>query len=541
MKHITNLFLILFLTLMGCVPAPNLNKDNPGGEDEPDEPGESSLVYVKLAKATNPNLKADIDFVVAKNNNMITAYLRNKVDTKSLILTFETKNSALFKGATQLESGKSVLDLSSPLQITVKGDDGKTKEYILNLIPYTGLPVVTINTPDGKSLLGDRWKSPIVDKDTWVEGTIQIDGMGVEDDYMGGLEVRGRGNVTWKFPKASFNCKLQSKDKILGMPQHKRWCFIGNWRDRSLLRNDVSLKIGSLTNLKWTPSCKPVELIFNGEHMGNYFVTEHIRVDENRVNIDEMIAGDIELPRLSGGYLLEMDQYYDEDPKFRTKEYDMPVMIKSPDADDMGFLPSRQMEYISTYLDQMEAALKAHNFKKVYEYLDQKTFIDFWLVNALVGNTELVKSGIGTGAYGPYSTYCYKEREGKLFAGPLWDFDNSALATTEKTLRSKTTLHLTSWWYNDLFKDPSFVSAVKSRFAELKPQLQVIPGYIKSQSDKMSLSAMYNWKLWPIDVEKLYGIINGDETFQEYKESTDRMVEIFNARLMLLETTINGL
>ena len=97
--------------------------------------------------------------------------------------------------------------------------------------------------------------------------------------------VRGRGNTTWTWPKKPYLVKLDSKASVFGLPAHKRWILLANFMDRTMMRNLVSMKVASLTSLAWTPSCRPVELVLNGSHMGNYLLIEQVRVDKNRVDV----------------------------------------------------------------------------------------------------------------------------------------------------------------------------------------------------------------------------------------------------------------
>ena len=92
------------------------------------------------------------------------------------------------------------------------------------------------------------------------------------------------------------------------MPKHKRWVLLANWMDRTLMRNRVAFKLGECTQLDWTPRGEYVELVLNGKHLGNYLLCEQIKVDENRVNIAEI---DAESEDVSGGYLMELDTYFD--------------------------------------------------------------------------------------------------------------------------------------------------------------------------------------------------------------------------------------
>ena len=48
---------------------------------------------------------------------------------------------------------------------------------------------------------------------------------------------------------------------------------------------------------------------YYAEHFGDNFLCEQVNVDENRVTVEEI---DVESGDVSGGYLLELDTYFDE-------------------------------------------------------------------------------------------------------------------------------------------------------------------------------------------------------------------------------------
>ena len=138
------------------------------------------------------------------------------------------------------------------------------------------------------------------------------------------------------------------------MPKHKRWVLLANYLDRTLLRNHVAFHIAMLTDLEWTPRGQHVELILNGEYRGNYYLCEQIKVDENRVNIHEMESSDIEGEALTGGYLMELDNHYDEVNKFKSQIRELPYMFKEPDED---VLTAEQFAYMQDYVNDFENAL----------------------------------------------------------------------------------------------------------------------------------------------------------------------------------------
>jgi len=43
----------------------------------------------------------------------------------------------------------------------------------------------------------------------------------------------------WALPKKPYALKLDKKQKIMGMPAHKRWVLMANYRDNSFMKNDA--------------------------------------------------------------------------------------------------------------------------------------------------------------------------------------------------------------------------------------------------------------------------------------------------------------
>ena len=473
------------------------------------------LTTFKFERANNPQLSHDI-VLTAYGNNRLTGYLTEEINTSSLIPTFEINRGKLYiKDELQI-SQKSANNFNKVIRYTLKGDNGKSTEYAVTLVPYTGLPVAIIHTNN---------EIPLKDKDTWISAQLEINGMGNLENFKDSIQIKGRGNATWNFPKKPFNIKLNNKAEILGMPKQKRWSFLANYRDRTLLRNDVTFHIGQIADkLEWTPKSQFVEVIFNGEYQGNFQLCEQIRVDKNRVNIKEMTSEDIDAESITGGYLLEYDSYFDEINKFKSEINKWPVNVKSPDED---ILKMSQLQYIKDFTNTLESLLQAQEYAKVYqEYINMDTFIDYWIVQTLVGNREMNKI---------YSVYCYKDRNKKLCAGPLWDFDFSTF-----TLDSDNSLS-SPIWYRYLFNDPIFKQKVKERFAELKPKFELIPAYIDSQSMYLKASVETNWSVFPINFSYFTSsTLNQDETLT-HSAAIDRMKYIYNSRLEWLEREINKL
>lgn len=93
----------------------------------------------------------------------------------------------------------------------------------------------------------------------------------------------------------------------------RKWTLINNYGDKTLMRNALAFKISEAIGMDYTPACRLVDVIVNGEYEGTYQLCDQIEIRKNRVGITEMAPVDIAEPNLSGGYLLEVDAYADQE------------------------------------------------------------------------------------------------------------------------------------------------------------------------------------------------------------------------------------
>ena len=380
----------------------------------------------------------------------------------------------------------------------------------------TGLPVLYLDTDGGKEIRS---------RTTFVPGSLRIKGYGGYESK-GNMRcfVRGRGNTTWSWPKKPYLVKFETKQSLLGMPEHKRWVLLANFMDRTLMRNLVSMKVASMTSLAWTPRCVPVELVLNNKHVGSYLLIEQVRVSEKRVNISK-----------KDGYLLELDFHYDNEVQWMDKHGScwgrsggIPFGVKYPDPDS---ITTDQKNYIKNYINDAATVLYGSNFKdpvKGYAaWIDVDSFVDYWIVFEVMGNHELSNPG---------SVFFHKDGNGKLVAGPCWDFDWGVLSYNTSPQARTGFINKGAIWYARLFQDPAFAEKVRKRFQELLPALETIPDYIDDCQKLLSASAELNFKMWnPADDKSQNGgkIINGDENMT-FDAAVARLRTIYQERLAVM-------
>ena len=202
---------------------------------------------------------------------------------------------------------------------------------------------------------------------------------------------------------------------------------------------------------------------------------------------------------------------------------------------DPGDLTAQQLAYIKQYISDTAEALYGPDFtdpeKGYAHYLDVNSFVDYWLVFEVMGNHELGNPG---------SVFYYKDRGGKLTAGPCWDFDWGVLSFRTSPQAKTGLLNRNAVWYKRLFDDPAFAKRVKDRFQELLPQLQTIPAYIDTCEKQLEKSAELNFKMWnPAEDANMNGgsIINGDENLT-FQQAVVRLKSNYMERLKVIEKNL---
>ena len=376
-------------------------------------------------------------------------------DLTALVTRFNEEEFSVTVNEVPQESGVSTQDFRNfrkGVAYRIESRSGAAKEYIVRVID-TQLPVVSVTTDT---------PGAIANREDWRRAVIRIRNTDGSIRNLGGTGIRGRGNWTWeKYPKKPYALKLDSRQEVLGMPAHRRWVLLAQYR--GFIGNPLTFEATRRAPaLGWAPRGCFVELVLNGKFQGLYYLCEHIKIDENRVDIAELDSTDVHYPEVSGGYLLEYDELYDEAYKFKSSGFRLPVQLKSPN----DHVPDAQFNYIKGFVNDMEAEiLKIGTGQESHygDYLDIDSFAEYWLVLETIGNYE---------AWKPRSVKMYKGRDGvdsppgtvcRLKAGPLWDQE---LFLVDKEFNSKD-----MYYFKYLFKDPAFVAAVKEHWVTYKSNI----------------------------------------------------------------------
>lgn len=469
-------------------------------------------------------------------------------------------------------SGAGEIDFSKPVTYTLKNGN-ETREVTVS-VTNSGLPVVVLTQSGGGT---ENWEEAGINvrsKDSeWVESDLftvyKADGTVDVDNASCGIRLRG--NSTQNFPKKPFAIKLASKAEVLGMPKHKRWVLLANWMDRTMLRNAVAFEVAHRVDsayigsgIGWSPRGTSVEVVMDGRHVGNYYLCEQIKIDGDRVDIKDCIEdiigdGNPNPTMADCGYLLEFDDNYDEVDKFRTGR-GLPCMFK----DEVSTYSSDIFNQVKARIEAVESNLEAGNYEAAYNDLDINSVIDYFFVQELTFNDEYKH---------PKSVYMLIDGDGKLTAGPVWDFDwqtfidydkvqamNSKYGGTYSCRNTNEWLYgkskLAEWhiiggydyendmpymWYPLLFKDANFRARVQERWTVIYPQLLSVATKIDELATQNKVSDQYNCAMWPLSPLKVSvgSAFNGDEDMT-FDEAISSMKKAYSERLEWMNTNIIG-
>lgn len=288
------------------------------------------------------------------------------------------------------------------------------------------LPVISVTTENN---------APIVDKENYVSCSVTIDNTDEQyclDSTVGGIRFRGNSTLTYADKKA-YRIKFEKKQNLFDMGKAKSWVLLANAFDKTMVRNAIAFEIAKELGLEYTTEYRFVNLYLNGQCQGLYLLCEQTQTGKTRVNVEEDETGKVDT-----GYLVEFVGNGDtkDDAYFKVEDVDpslfapgvtenwrknvMKFIIKTPEK---KFCTQEQIDFISAYSNSFNKAILTQDWQKFDELCDIDSFVKFFIVNTVMNNGD-----------GGFQIYFYKkENGGKVYAGPVWDFDQSSGSSTHCT------------------------------------------------------------------------------------------------------------
>jgi hypothetical protein len=353
----------------------------------------------------------------------------------------------------------------------------------------SNLPVVLINTQPGETIMDE----PKITADMKIiyNGNAQLNYVTDPGNvYSGkiGIEIRGIYSAT--LPQKPYGIETRDNDgnnlnvPILRLPKENDWILLPNYNDKTFLRNYLAFEIFRQMG-HYAPRSLYCEVVVNNEYQGIYLLTEKIKIDKNRVDIQEMNHFENPSDDITGGYIFKNDYYTSDDSwlssysplnKPGTSVY---FVYHDPDAEE---ITERQKSYIRDYVNNFESILYSIDFKDkqtgYMAYLDVSSFVDYFILGEITRNVDAYKK----------SRYFYKDKEsvdGLIHSGPPWDFDWAWKNITEDCIHFNQAdgsgwayriNECDAWpvppsWEIRLMQDRSFIHEVHDRYYLLRKNI----------------------------------------------------------------------
>ncbi|MGM9868780.1 MAG: CotH kinase family protein [Sodaliphilus sp.] len=344
-------------------------------------------------------------------------------------------------------------DITSVVNTILSGDEPASPSY------SGTLPTVFVNVENNWSVLS---------KEEYLNASIFIlypDGtMLASPEAPTPVSIRGRGNATWtEVPKKPYKLKFPEKIALCGMKKSKQFTLLPHFLDWwGYLQNTIGFKLSETLEMDYTPKQEPVEVVMNGSYIGLYFLTEQIKVEKNRVNITEQEDEETDPELITGGWLLEIENYPDSTSIFihendNREKQNLYFTSHSPEI-----MSTEQREYITRFLQNTDSviyndSINGHEWEK---YIDMESLAKFYIINEVLDNKEAFSG----------SCWMTKERgdSTKLVFGPVWDFGSSFinwLPDTDTCFHSYIYQNLPHYasthWIERICQYPAFQKEVK--------------------------------------------------------------------------------
>lgn len=460
-------------------------------------------------------------------------FLPSSTDLTKLSLTFVTEPPS---DRIALSGNKGTVYWSSSVDLTAVADvnaagyreitasvgSGQTITFrVMQASPISTVYLTSSNSAQGRDWV-DRDKKNIT---TGSMSMVSADGGSI---YSGELkQIKARGNSTFTYAdKKSYQIKLNTASDLLGnKEQVKTWVLLASYFDATQMHDKLMKDLATKLGLAYTASCNWVNLYYDGEYRGVYLLSEKNSVGAASVAITDMeeaykaqnpsygdnmstalsqnvygqqfqyTKGLQEPANITGGYLIELNHnMWDEASGFKTRQ-GVAFNVKSPE-----WCGEAAMRYISEYYQDFEDAVyatdktgaytgyNASTGKYFYDYVDMDSLVKIFLLQELSLNCDGFIS----------SVYFYKDADGKMFAGPIWDQDMTFGTGWTKT--NAADIEDYHYLAKALIQIPAFKTAVaeyySSTFAPAVREWLGNNGTIAHHYNLLKDSAAMNYKLW---------------------------------------------
>lgn len=473
-------------------------------------------------------------------------FLPASADLNKLALSVDTQNCT--NPTVELQGSKGTEKLGKTVNVTKLADADDGLYTLTVLINGKAAGTVCVAQSENLSALYITSDDPSAQGRDFVDAsksniaTAQMlladkDGKAVYDGAL--TQLKARGNTTFTVAeKKSYQIKLGKKSDLVACGEKvKTWTLLAGYNDATFLHDKLFKDLAASLGMPYTAASDWVDLYYDGVYRGTYLVSEKNAVNKTGVDITDMedayagvnagygsnmttataenrygqtyqyTTGLTEPANITGGYLLELngtklsgtpEPKYDEASGFMTARGSA-MNVKSPE-----WCGEDAMAYISEYYQAFEDAVYAQDAdgnytgynaetgKYYYEYCDLTSLVQAYLLQSLSGNSDAFYS----------SLFFYKDADGLMYAGPVWDMESTCGSGWNGYIGPDNDFINGRYLVTALLKIPGFRAAVSNyyhdTFLAQAQQLVGDDGKVMTGAARLSASAAMNYRQWPL-------------------------------------------
>ena len=387
------------------------------------------------------------------------------------VLSFSGRVTAASAGALDREGGTLTGAFADRDRVTLTLEGGRTETVCLR---QSSLPSLRL------TLNGTTLDQIHQDKDVKYPGNdlVLTDG---DDVLTGAVEIKGRGNSTWReYAKKPYQIKFSKKTSVLGMPAAKKWILLANASDDSMIRTRLVYDAAEQMGVPFVTEYQYVDLWIDGQYLGVYLLGEKAEIGKGRLNLQDPAGAMFEL---DNGFATDEDHYFFEG---RLNSYFALKEIVEEDDEHI----QQAMTNFQTAMTRLTTALTSQGWEnlslsQLNEMIDVDSLARYYLMNEYVLNGESFFT----------SFFWYQDGASDvLHVGPLWDFDTCMGNKNEKVTDYNASS--TSVLMKKMLNIPAFYQRVQELYTRYKPVLTGMAGQVDGLRDEIGVSADLNYLRW---------------------------------------------
>ena len=301
----------------------------------------------------------------------------------------------------ETESGTPTETVGTSAEVLTLNDDPEVPVPVDDLSRGNRLgcvPALYIQTENGRSVKSDT--STVA-----FSMDVKKEKKSTQTGLTGRIKLRGNASLGWE--KKSYTLTFDEKQDPVGSGRGKNrnWVLVSNHCDKSLLRNYIAFWLQEeLDGIAWSPWACMVDVYVNGEYRGNYLLAEKITCGDNRLNIDNVTGG------IDADYLVELDNYASKSGEKGVTWFTargIPYEIRGEETHS-----ARRCDAVDARVTAAYDVVCGGDEKKIRELLDIPSAVDAYIAAEVTKNIDC-----------GWSSFFLYFKDGKLYLGPLWDFD----------------------------------------------------------------------------------------------------------------------